>query len=87
MIRLSVDFIERWLGSFSGPVFIFLGILLCVLVVGSFWDRRFKTDPAAAVDITGRGINGTRLGVALIILMATLAVLTTGLSAPPGYDW
>ncbi len=82
MIRLSVDFIERWLGSLTGPVFIFLAIFLCVLVVGVFRDRWLNNNRAGSGYLTGRGGSGTRLGVTLIILMAALAVLATGLSAP-----
>lgn len=147
-----IDFFERWLGDLTGVMISFAGILLCVLAVGAFWDRRVKF-PAligwlcAGVAITsypylvsfsnpsqllqslhgligyvlfaltlvfffivfrrswsikvsdgyseeppvssifadetwGRSIRGTRLGAPIVILLASLAVLGTGLSAP-----
>lgn len=37
-----LDFIDRWLGSLSGILLTFAGILFCVLVVGAYWDRRIR---------------------------------------------
>ena len=36
------NFIERWLGGLSGVILTFAGVLLCVLVVGAYWDRRIR---------------------------------------------
>ena len=34
------SFIEQWLGGLYSIIFSFSGLLLCVLVIGAFWDRR-----------------------------------------------
>lgn len=36
------NFIERWLGSLSGILLTFAGVLFCVFIVGAFWDRKIR---------------------------------------------
>ncbi len=45
-VTFFIDFIERWLGAFPRVVLAFMGALLCVVVVGMFWDRRLRFSAA-----------------------------------------
>ncbi|MBU1567010.1 MAG: hypothetical protein KJ630_15480 [Proteobacteria bacterium] len=41
-VTFLIDFVERWLGAFPRVVLAFMGALLCVVVIGMFWDRRLR---------------------------------------------
>jgi len=79
MLSFIINFTEQWLGAFPRVVLTFLGVLVCVLVVGALWDRRMKMSSAL---IGGLAIRGTQVGGPLVIVIATLAVLLVGLAAP-----
>ena len=38
-MHFLLDFIERWVGPFSGILLTFLGVMLCVLAISAYWDR------------------------------------------------
>ncbi len=65
-VSLIISFIERWLGAFPRVVLAFLGILLCVAVIGMFWDRRIRFYTA---------ITGFVLGITIIFHGAILNYL------------
>jgi hypothetical protein len=145
-----IRFTEQWLGGLSGVLISFSGILMFVLVINAFWDRRIRVSELIGLGIcsialifyqlttgliqrffevqqssvvfalffltlsgftystlremkisakaeasgehlkstvfskqtVGRSIRGTKIGAPLIIILSTLAVLGTGLSAP-----
>lgn len=57
-----VNFTTRWLGTALPKLFLlFLGILLCILVVAAIWDRRIK-------------ILGASFGISLGILLLAIAL-------------
>ncbi len=55
-VTFIIDFIERWLGAFPRVVFAFMGVLLCVLVIGAFWDRRMRLSGAVIGVLIGIGL-------------------------------
>ncbi len=55
-VIFTIEFIERWLGAFPRVVLAFAGVLLCVVVVGAFWDRRIRFPAAVTGFLVGIGI-------------------------------
>lgn len=49
-------FIESWLGGLSEVLLSFFGVLVCVLAVGAFWDRRIRTIDLAVLIICGSSV-------------------------------
>lgn len=62
-----IDFIERWLGAFPRVVLAFMGAMLCVVVVGAFWDRRIRFSGA---------VMGVLVGIVLVFHTAILGYLS-----------
>lgn len=56
MIEYILSFTERWLGSFPRIVISFLGVLICVLVIGALWDRRMRSTAAGIGILAGLSI-------------------------------
>lgn len=53
MVSFIINFTERWLGAFPKVVLAFLGVLICVLVVGALWDRRMRISSALVGMVAG----------------------------------
>ncbi|EKD34312.1 MAG: hypothetical protein ACD_75C02391G0001, partial [uncultured bacterium] len=56
MLNFIVNFVEQWLGAFPKVFFAFLGVLVCILVVGALWDRRMRLTSALVGIAAGLGM-------------------------------
>ena len=55
-ITTIIDFFERWIGTFPRVVLVFVGVLICVTVIGSLWERRMRLPGAIMGGVIGIGI-------------------------------
>lgn len=56
MLNFIVNFIEQWLGALPKVVFAFLGVLVCIMVIGALWDRRMRVSSALVGILAGLGM-------------------------------
>ena len=64
-MQVLLNFINQWLGGLSGVLISSTGVTLCVLVVGSFWEKRGQFKELLVVFACGVALTFNKTSVVL----------------------